>query len=89
MAEACVSKFGGVDISVNCAGAGMGGDILQLPVEVIDEAIGPKFYGYLRMAQLAVPHMQKKRWGRIVFVAVFLLAFVCQVHFVTDWHHFA
>ena len=67
--EACVSKFGGVDILVNCAGAGMGGDILQLPVEVIDDAIGPKFYGYLRMAQLAVPHMQKKRWGRIVFVA--------------------
>ncbi len=68
MVGACVSKFGGVDFLVNCADGGMGGDVLQLPIEFINDAIGPKFYGYLRMAQLAVPPMKKERWGRIVFV---------------------
>ena len=46
--EACVSKFGGVDILINCAGGGMGGDILGISTDALDDAIVPKFYGYLR-----------------------------------------
>ena len=44
-----VEHFGGVDILVNNAGAARGGDILDLPTELIDDALGLKSYSYLRM----------------------------------------
>lgn len=67
--DACVEKFGGVDILVNCAGAAKGGDILQLDVDYITDALVLKSYGYLRLSQFVIPHMKKNKWGRIVNVA--------------------
>ena len=64
-----VEHFGGVDILVNCAGAARGGDILDLPTELIDDALNLKSYSYLRMSQLVIPHMKQKGWGRIINVA--------------------
>ena len=64
-----VERFGGIDILVNCAGAARGGDILDLPTEQIDEALGLKSYSYLRIAQLVIPCMKQNRWGRIVNIA--------------------
>ena len=64
-----VNRFGGVDILVNCVGAARGGDILDLPTEQIDEALGLKSYSYLRMAQFVIPYMKQNGWGRIVNVA--------------------
>ena len=64
-----VTKFGGVDILVNCAGAAKGGDILGLSTELIDSALSLKSYSYLRMSQLVIPHMQKNKWGRIINIA--------------------
>ncbi len=64
-----VGAFGGVDILVNCAGAAKGGDILDLPTELIDDALGLKSYSYLRMSQLVFPHMKKNNWGRIINIA--------------------
>jgi 3-oxoacyl-[acyl-carrier protein] reductase len=64
--DACVEKWGGVDVLVNVAGAARGGDILDLPLDIIDEAIAGKSHGYLRLSQLVIPHMQKNQWGRIV-----------------------
>ena len=61
--------FGGVDILVNNAGAARGGDILDLPTELIDDALSLKSYSYLRMSQLVIPHMRENGWGRIVNVA--------------------
>ncbi len=66
---AAAEAFGGVDVLVNCAGAARMGSVLTLPVEVIDEALQLKLYGYLRMAQLVAPHMQTAGWGRIVNIA--------------------
>ncbi len=62
------SQFGGVDILVNCAGAAKGGDILDIDVDLFTDALSLKTYGYIRMAQLAVPHMKKNGWGRIINV---------------------
>ncbi len=67
--RATVDTFGGVDILINCAGAARGGDILGLPAEQIDEGLALKAHGYLRMSQLAIPHMRENRWGRIVQIA--------------------
>ena len=64
-----VERFGGVDILVNNAGAARGGDILDLPTELIDDALGLKSYSYLRMSQLVIPHMRQNGWGRIINVA--------------------
>jgi NAD(P)-dependent dehydrogenase (short-subunit alcohol dehydrogenase family) len=64
-----VSEFGGVDILVNCAGAAKGGDILDLPTELIDDALALKSYSYLRLSQLVIPYMKKNKWGRIIHIA--------------------
>lgn len=64
-----VNRFGGVDILVNCVGAARGGDILDIPTEQIDEALGLKSYSYLRMAQFVIPYMKQNGWGRIVNIA--------------------
>ncbi len=62
------AKFGGVDILINCAGAAKGGDILDIDVELFTNALSLKTYGYIRMAQLVVPHMKKNGWGRVINV---------------------
>jgi len=67
--DGTVGKFGGVDILINCAGAAKGGDILELDADFITDALTLKSYGYLRLSQLVIPHMQKNGWGRIVNVA--------------------
>jgi NAD(P)-dependent dehydrogenase (short-subunit alcohol dehydrogenase family) len=64
-----VRDFGGVDVLINCAGAAQGRPVLDLPTELIDDALGLKLYGYLRMAQLSIPHMRERGWGRIVNIA--------------------
>ncbi len=67
--DAAADKFGGVDILINTAGAAQGSDVLDLDTEMLSEALGLKTYGYLRMAQLVIPHMKKNGWGRIVNIA--------------------
>ena len=67
--DAAAEKFGGVDILINTAGAARGADVLDLDTELLSEALGLKAYGYLRMAQLVIPHMKKNGWGRIVNIA--------------------
>ncbi len=67
--DACVAKWDGVDVLINAAGAARGGDILELPAEVIADALALKSYGYMRMAQRVIPHMQQNKWGRIVNIA--------------------
>lgn len=64
-----VEKFGAVDILINTAGAARGGDVLDLDTDLLSEALGLKTYGYLRLAQLVIPHMKKNGWGRIVNIA--------------------
>ena len=64
--DACAANWGGVDILVNVAGAAKGVDILELPADLVGDALALKSFGYLRMAQLVIPHMQASKWGRIV-----------------------
>ncbi len=67
--DAAADKFGGVDILINSAGAAQRSDVLDLGTELLTESLGLKTYGYLRMAQLVIPHMKKNGWGRIVNIA--------------------
>jgi 3-oxoacyl-[acyl-carrier protein] reductase len=67
--ETCRERLGPVDILINNAGAAQQAGVLELGTDLIDEALALKTYGYLRLAQLVAPEMQRRRWGRIVNIA--------------------
>jgi 3-oxoacyl-[acyl-carrier protein] reductase len=68
--SACVTRFGGIDILVNVAGAAQQAHVLdELTTELIDDALGLKLYSYLRLSQMAFPYMRAQGWGRIVNIA--------------------
>jgi 3-oxoacyl-[acyl-carrier protein] reductase len=60
--------FGGIDILVNNAGSSA-----RKPFEALDAAyvaadVDLKVQAAIRFSQLALPHMRRKRWGRIINV---------------------
>jgi NAD(P)-dependent dehydrogenase (short-subunit alcohol dehydrogenase family) len=67
--ERCVAELGGLHILVNNAGAAREHHVSDVPAKLFDDAFGLKLYGYLRMAQLALPHMRSAGWGRIVNIS--------------------
>jgi 3-oxoacyl-[acyl-carrier protein] reductase len=61
-----VSAFGGVDILVNNAAGSGSGAFVELTDDDWLHHFNVKLVGYVRCAREAMPHMQRKRWGRIV-----------------------
>jgi len=61
-----VSAFGGVDILVNNAAGSGSGAFVELTDDNWLHHLNVKLVGYVRCAREAMPHMQQKRWGRIV-----------------------
>jgi hypothetical protein len=60
------SKWGGVDVLVNNAGQGKGGNIDSLvPEDILDHANNLQV-AHFRFVQAVAPHMRKPKWGRIV-----------------------
>lgn len=58
--------WGGVDVLVNNAGQGRGGNLDTLTPEQILEHANVLQMGHFRFVQAVVPHMRKQRWGRII-----------------------
>lgn len=58
--------WGGVDVLVNNAGQGRGGNLETLTPEQILEHANVLQMGHFRFIQAVVPHMRKQRWGRII-----------------------
>jgi len=70
MVEEAVKRFGGVDILVNNAGIGRGGGpLLELREEDFDAMLETNVKGVLICSQAVVPHMMKKRYGKIVNIS--------------------
>jgi NAD(P)-dependent dehydrogenase (short-subunit alcohol dehydrogenase family) len=67
--EAAAAAWGRIDILVNNAGAARGIPFEELTQELWLENLQLKLFGYLRMAQLVLPHLRQNGWGRIVNVA--------------------
>jgi 3-oxoacyl-[acyl-carrier protein] reductase len=67
--EAGAAAWGRLDILVNNAGAARGIPFEELTQELWLENLQLKLFGYLRMAQLVLPHLRQNGWGRIVNVA--------------------
>jgi len=60
------SSWGGIDVLVNNAGQGKGGNLDTLTPEAILEHANILQMGHFRFIQAVVPHMRKQRWGRII-----------------------
>lgn len=59
-------RWGGVDVLVNNAGQGRGGNLETLTPEQILEHANILQMGHFRFIQAVVPHMRAQRWGRII-----------------------
>lgn len=64
--ETVIGHFGHIDILVNNAGAAPGGEILHLTEEDWEKALQLKFMGFVRCTKAVLPHMLRRRAGRIV-----------------------
>lgn len=62
-------EFGGVDILVNNAGVQHVAKIEEFPVEKWDSILAINLTSAFHTTRLALPHMRKNDWGRIVNVA--------------------
>ena len=60
------AAWGGVDVLVNNAGQGRGGNLDTLTPEQILEHANVLQMGHFRFVQAVVPHMRRQRWGRII-----------------------
>jgi 3-hydroxybutyrate dehydrogenase len=69
MFEAANHEFGGVDILVNNAGIQHVAPVEDFPVEKWDAIIAINLSGAFHACRLAVPHMKRKSWGRIINIA--------------------
>lgn len=58
--------WGGVDVLVNNAGQGKGGNLDTLTPEAILEHANFLQLGHYRFVQAVVPYMRAQRWGRII-----------------------
>ena len=66
--EAVVAKFGAADICVTNAGGPPAKGFLAATVEDWRKAIEANFMSTVYFAREVIPHMQRKRWGRIITI---------------------
>lgn len=71
--RACVATIeaesGGVDVLVNNAGYGSYGAVEEVPMQEARRQFEVNLFGLAMLTQLVIPHMRKKRWGRIINVS--------------------
>jgi 3-hydroxybutyrate dehydrogenase len=69
MVETTQSQFGGVDILVNNAGIQFVAPVEEFPVDKWNAILAINLSSAFHTCRLAVPHMKRKGWGRIVNIA--------------------
>lgn len=69
MAEEVLSEFGRVDILVNNAGVGVGGELVDIPIEDFEWIVGINLMGEVYGTRLFLPQMIERGSGHIVNVA--------------------
>lgn len=67
--DTIISNEGRLDVLVNNAGYGSYGTIEDVPMEEARRQIEVNVFGLARMTQLALPHMRKNGFGRIINVS--------------------
>jgi 3-oxoacyl-[acyl-carrier protein] reductase len=66
--NAVVQKFGGIDICVPNAGGPPAKGFLATTIDEWKRAVDLNFMSAVYFTHAVIPHMQKKRWGRIVTI---------------------
>ena len=66
--EAVVAKFGAADICVTNAGGPPAKGFLATTVDDWRKAVDANFMSTVYFAREVIPHMQRKRWGRIITI---------------------
>jgi 3-oxoacyl-[acyl-carrier protein] reductase len=61
-------KFGGVDICVTNAGGPPAKGFLAASIDEWQRALAANFLSTVYFAREVIPHMQRKRWGRIITI---------------------
>ncbi|MDO6415011.1 3-hydroxybutyrate dehydrogenase [Sphingomonas sp. BIUV-7] len=69
MVELCVSSFGSIDILVNNAGIQFTADVQDFPDEKWHQVIAINLSGIFFAIKAALPHMQAKKFGRIINIS--------------------
>ncbi len=69
MMAAGATAFGGVDILINNAVVRYAAPVEEFPVENWDEGIAVNLSAAFHTIRLALPHMRKQNWGRIINVS--------------------
>jgi 3-oxoacyl-[acyl-carrier protein] reductase len=64
--ETTISAFGSLDILVNNAGRAHAGGLMSSTEDDWEEMTSVKLTSMRRLCKAAIPHMRKRRWGRIV-----------------------
>lgn len=69
LVDATISKFGRLDILITNCGPPPKGRLLDLSEEDWDLGLSLVFRSVVRLCQLALPHMEKAGWGRVISLA--------------------
>jgi 3-hydroxybutyrate dehydrogenase len=69
MVQTAAESFGGVDILVNNAGIQHVAPIEEFPTEKWNAIIAINLSAAFHTIRTALPHMKKKKWGRIINIA--------------------
>lgn len=65
----CKSKFGCIDILVNCVGAAPTGGFLEITKEDFEKTMGLNLQAPIYLTKLVIPEMQAKKDGVIIYLA--------------------
>ncbi|NUS91924.1 MAG: SDR family oxidoreductase [Nocardia sp.] len=69
------ADLGPVDVLVDNAGESQSGPIEELPIEAIERLFQLNVFGAVRLAQLVLPGMRERGYGRIIMVGSMLASF--------------
>ena len=73
--EALAGRLAGVDVLVNNAGESQSGPFEELPGDALRRLFQVNVLGPVRLAQLALPGMRERGYGRVVMVGSMLASF--------------
>src|SRR5690348_11790292 len=69
LVEGAISKFGRIDILVNCAGICTTKSLEETSMEDWDRILDINLKAYFALCKIVVPHMKRANYGRIVNIS--------------------